>query len=66
VDIEPQFTVGDLKTKVEESQGFPAAHQKLIHAGKVLVDDATIESCNIKEKDFLVVMVTKVIILELD
>lgn len=32
---------------------------KLIHSGKVLKDDQTIESCGIKTNDFLVVMVTK-------
>ena len=32
---------------------------KLIHSGKVLKDDAKMEACNIKENDFLVVMVTK-------
>lgn len=32
---------------------------KLIHSGKVLKDDQTIESCGIKQNDFLVVMVTK-------
>ena len=32
---------------------------KLIHSGKVLKDGDTIESCNIKETDFLVVMITK-------
>ena len=33
---------------------------KLIHSGKVLKDDDSIESCNIKPNDFLVVMITKV------
>jgi UV excision repair protein RAD23 len=37
----------------------PAANMKLIHSGKVLKDDQTIESCGIKQNDFLVVMVTK-------
>eukprot|EP00985_Skeletonema_marinoi_P029422 scaffold27810_cov153-Skeletonema_marinoi.AAC.2 len=37
----------------------PAANMKLIHSGKVLKDDATIESCNIKPSDFLVVMIAK-------
>jgi len=37
----------------------PAAQMKLIHSGKVLKDGDTIESCNIKETDFLVVMITK-------
>ena len=32
---------------------------KLIHSGKVLKDDQSIESCGIKPNDFLVVMVTK-------
>jgi hypothetical protein len=33
---------------------------KLIHSGKVLKDADSIESCNIKATDFLVVMITKV------
>eukprot|EP00984_Skeletonema_dohrnii_P031053 scaffold23089_cov78-Skeletonema_dohrnii-CCMP3373.AAC.2 len=37
----------------------PAANMKLIHSGKVLKDDATIDSCNIKPSDFLVVMIAK-------
>jgi UV excision repair protein RAD23 len=36
-----------------------AATMKLIHSGKVLKDEDKIESCGIKENDFLVVMVTK-------
>jgi UV excision repair protein RAD23 len=32
---------------------------KLIHAGKVLKDDQSIDTCGIKPNDFLVVMVTK-------
>jgi len=37
----------------------PAASMKLIHSGKVLKDTATIGDCNIKQNDFVVVMVTK-------
>ena len=36
-----------------------AEGMKLIHSGKILKDDDTIESCNIKPSDFLVVMVSK-------
>lgn len=32
----------------------------LSHPGKVLVDEKTVGECNIKEKDFLVLMVSKV------
>ena len=31
------------------------------HLGKVLPDDKTVEACEIREKDFLVLMVSKVI-----
>ncbi|KAG9096631.1 hypothetical protein FS749_008077 [Ceratobasidium sp. UAMH 11750] len=59
IDAEPGDTVADLKRKVEESQGHAIASQKLIYSGKILADDKTVESLNIKEKDFLVVMVSK-------
>ncbi|KAH9485343.1 UV excision repair protein rhp23 [Psilocybe cubensis] len=59
VDVEGQDTIATLKDKIQESQGHAAATQKIIYSGKVLVDDKTIESCGIKEKDFLVLMVSK-------
>ena len=34
-----------------------------LREGKILSDDKTIESCGIKEKDFLVLMVSKVLLL---
>lgn len=50
----------DLPREQESAKSeLPAAQMKLIHSGKVLKDDDTIESCNIKETDFLVVMITK-------
>ncbi|TFK44640.1 hypothetical protein BDQ12DRAFT_702061 [Crucibulum laeve] len=59
IDVEGSETVGDLKSKIQESQGHPAGVQKIIYSGKILADDKTIESCGIKEKDFLVLMVSK-------
>ncbi|QRV94072.1 UV excision repair protein rhp23 [Ceratobasidium sp. AG-Ba] len=59
IDAEPSDTVLQLKEKVKESQGHPVETQKLIYSGKILSDDKTVESLNIKEKDFLVVMVSK-------
>ena len=51
--------VSSIKQKIEELQQFPVSQQKLIHAGKVLKDDSTLGEYNVKENDFLVVMVTK-------
>ncbi|KAF9531577.1 hypothetical protein CPB83DRAFT_848408 [Crepidotus variabilis] len=59
VEVEPAQTVADLKVKIQESQGHLAGGQKIIFSGQILTDDKTVESCGIKEKDFLVLMVAK-------
>ncbi|KAF8894138.1 hypothetical protein BD779DRAFT_1798037 [Infundibulicybe gibba] len=59
VDVEGTETIAVLKTKIQDSQGHPVAVQKIIYSGKILSDDKSIESCGIKEKDFLVLMVSK-------
>ncbi|KAJ3489122.1 hypothetical protein NLI96_g2373 [Meripilus lineatus] len=59
VDAELSDTVADLKQRIHASQDHPIENQKLIYSGKVLKDDKTVEECNIKEKDFLVLMVSK-------
>ncbi|EJF65515.1 hypothetical protein BD309DRAFT_924781 [Dichomitus squalens] len=59
IDAEGSDTVGDLKRKIQETQGHALESQKLIYSGKVLPDSKTVESCEIKEKDFLVLMVSK-------
>lgn len=59
LDAEPSETVADLKKKIEQEHGHAFATQKLIYSGQVLNDDKTVESCNIKEKGFLVLMVAK-------
>lgn len=60
VDCEPSNTILEVKGIIESTQSdMPASNLKLIHSGKVLKDDPTIESCGIKPNDFLVVMVTK-------
>ncbi|XP_019327831.1 PREDICTED: UV excision repair protein RAD23 homolog A, partial [Aptenodytes forsteri] len=51
-----------LKEKIEAEKGsdaFPVAGQKLIYAGKILSDDVPIREYRIDEKNFVVVMVTK-------
>ncbi|KAG9007068.1 hypothetical protein FRB90_009573 [Tulasnella sp. 427] len=59
VDAELSDTVGQLKAKIENANGAPVANQKLVYSGKILSDEKTVEECNIKEKDFLVLMVSK-------
>eukprot|EP00339_Tiarina_fusa_P009879 CAMPEP_0117022992 /NCGR_PEP_ID=MMETSP0472-20121206/17210_1 /TAXON_ID=693140 ORGANISM="Tiarina fusus, Strain LIS" /NCGR_SAMPLE_ID=MMETSP0472 /ASSEMBLY_ACC=CAM_ASM_000603 /LENGTH=444 /DNA_ID=CAMNT_0004728991 /DNA_START=113 /DNA_END=1447 /DNA_ORIENTATION=- len=60
VDCEGSNTVLEVKGIIEKENGeLPASTQKLIHSGKVLKDDQTIDSCGVKANDFLVVMVTK-------
>ncbi|KAJ3384161.1 hypothetical protein HDU84_003102 [Entophlyctis sp. JEL0112] len=54
-----QIQIAQLKDRVQSAQGFPAVQQKLIYAGKILADDATVESSGITEAGFIVVMVTK-------
>ncbi|KAF8813588.1 UV excision repair protein Rad23 [Phlegmacium glaucopus] len=59
LEVESGETVAALKAKIHELQGHPVAVQKIIYSGKILTDDKTIDSCGIKEKDFLVLMVSK-------
>mmetsp|Transcript_19858 Transcript_19858/g.40907 ORF Transcript_19858/g.40907 Transcript_19858/m.40907 type:complete len:453 (-) Transcript_19858:1327-2685(-) len=60
VECESSQVVSEVKAIIESTNSeLPAANLKLIHSGKVLLNDATIESYGIKENDFLVVMVTK-------
>ncbi|KJA19979.1 hypothetical protein HYPSUDRAFT_43885 [Hypholoma sublateritium FD-334 SS-4] len=59
VDVDGPDTIADLKAKIQQSQGHPVASQKIIYSGKILTDDKTVESCGFKEKDFLVLMVSK-------
>uniref|UniRef100_A0A3B5A1D3 UV excision repair protein RAD23 n=1 Tax=Stegastes partitus TaxID=144197 RepID=A0A3B5A1D3_9TELE len=63
IEIDPEVTVKTLKEKIEEDRGkdaFPSAGQKLIYAGKILNDDTPLKEYKIDEKNFVVVMVTKV------
>lgn len=62
IEITPTETVKALKEKIESAKGvgeYPATAQKLIYAGKILVDDDPISKYNMDEKKFIVVMVTK-------
>lgn len=52
-----------VKKTIEESQGkgsYPWGQQLLIHNGKVLKDESTLEENKVSEDGFLVVMLSKV------
>lgn len=61
MDAEVSHTIAQVKSAIETSQGdgFAVAQQKLIHSGKVLKDDVTLEQAEVKENGFLVCMITK-------
>ena len=56
--------IKDVKQKIEKEHNMQADLLKLIAYGKVIEDDnKTLKDYSIKEGDFLVVMVSKVLIL---
>lgn len=61
IEIDPEETVKALKLKIEVEKGkdYAADHQRLIYAGKILLDDNKLCTYNIDEKKFIVIMVTK-------
>lgn len=60
LEIAPEELISSVKDKIAlEKAELPADRQKLIHAGKVLKDTASLEESGIKENEFLVCMVTK-------
>ncbi|KAJ7518536.1 hypothetical protein O6H91_21G073300 [Diphasiastrum complanatum] len=62
IDVSPSDTVIAVKKQIEDLQGkevFPCAQQLLIHQGKVLKDETTMDDNKVSENNFLVVMLTK-------
>ncbi|KAL2247027.1 UNVERIFIED_CONTAM: Ubiquitin receptor RAD23d [Sesamum indicum] len=54
--------VADVKKNIETVQGsdvYPAGQQMLIHQGKVLKDETTLEENKVAENSFVVIMLTK-------
>lgn len=55
-----------MKKSIETVQGadvYPAAQQMLIHQGKVLKDGTTLDENKVAENSFVVIMLTKVILI---
>ncbi|KAL3525451.1 hypothetical protein ACH5RR_013823 [Cinchona calisaya] len=62
IEVKPDDTVADVKKNIESIQGsdvYPALQQMLIHQGKVLLDDTTLEENKVAENSFIVIMLTK-------
>ncbi|KAJ0965730.1 hypothetical protein J5N97_026868 [Dioscorea zingiberensis] len=62
IEVQPSDTVLAVKKNIEDIQGkdsYPCGLQLLIHSGKVLKDESTLEENNISENGFLVVMLSK-------
>lgn len=58
IEVDPEDKVADVKKHIESTQGnvYPADQQVLIHQGKVLKDDTTLEDNKVVEENFLVIM----------
>ncbi|CAN6224397.1 unnamed protein product [Urochloa humidicola] len=59
IDVEPTDKVADVKKVIESTQGqtvYPADQQVLIHQGKVLKDETTLDENQVLENNFLVIM----------
>lgn len=62
IQVNAQDTVGDVKKNIEGAQGaavYPAVQQMLIHQGKVLKDETTLEENQVAENSFIVIMLSK-------
>ncbi|KAG7580383.1 Heat shock chaperonin-binding [Arabidopsis suecica] len=62
IEVKLEDSVADVKKNIETVQGadvYPAAKQMLIHQGKVLKDETTIEENKVAENSFIVVMMNK-------
>jgi len=57
LEAEPTHTIAQVKEIIEKDHGLNAS--KLIHAGKILKDDQTLQTAGIKENGFLVCMISK-------
>lgn len=61
IEVDAKILVSELKTEIFKKNGpdFPAENLNLIYAGVILDDSRNVESYNIDEKKFIVVMVKK-------
>ncbi|KAF8048210.1 hypothetical protein N665_2609s0006 [Sinapis alba] len=56
IQVKPEDSVADVKKNIETVLGVTAAEQVLIHKGKVLKDETTVEANNVSEKSVIAVL----------
>lgn len=60
LEAEASETIASIKGKITAEKGWAAESLKLVHKGNQAQDAQTLESLNVAEGDFMVVMVLKV------
>ncbi|KAL3619017.1 Ubiquitin receptor RAD23d [Castilleja foliolosa] len=62
IEVKPEDKVANVKKNIETAQGsdvYPTAQQVLIHQGKILKDETTLQENQVAEKSFVVIMLSK-------